>query len=392
MNYHDFYPKDAKPVETALVGAGAFGRSFLGQGRRMSLMNARIAVDREATVAAQAFRDAGVPKEEIALCDTAAEAKAAWRNGHSIAAARLDILLDLPFDILVEASGQPEAGAVMAAAALDHGKHVALVSKEIDSVVGPLLAARAAQRGLICTPVDGDQPSLLINLVTWAETLGMEIIAAGKSSEYDFVYDPAAKCITTDVGKVSAPGFDEVWMIGERNLAETLRQRAEKVALPRVAVPDLCEMGLVANACDLTPDVPGFHAPIVRVQEVPTVFDTKDEGGILGGTRRIDVFNCLRLQNEVSFAGGVFVTVRCSDMSTWEILRGKGHMLSRSGRCGLIWLPRHLLGLEAPISVLDAVLHKRSSAGSVRPPRRPDRTGGGRSASRAPSCHGWASP
>ena len=47
----------------------------------------------------------------------------------------------------------------------------------------------AAARGKIVTPVDGDQPSLLIALVSWAEVLGFDIVSAGKSSEYDFVYD-----------------------------------------------------------------------------------------------------------------------------------------------------------------------------------------------------------
>jgi predicted homoserine dehydrogenase-like protein len=333
----------------------------------MRRMNARIAIDRDATIAAEAFRAAGVPEAEIAFCATAGEAAEAWRNGRSIAAASLDPVLDLPFDVLVEASGQPEAGAVMAAAAIAHGKHVALVSKEVDSVVGPWLAATAAAKGLVCTPVDGDQPSLLINLVTWAETLDLEIIAAGKSSEYDFVYDPATQMISTEAGMQKVPEFESVWSIGERDVAPVLAARKEMVALPTVAVPDLCEMGVVANACGLMPDVPGFHAPIVRVQEVATVFDTMTEGGILRGTRRIDVFNCLRLPDEISFAGGVFVTVRCNDEKTWEVLRGKGHILSRTARSGLIWLPRHLLGLEAPISVLDAALHGRSSAGSARP-------------------------
>lgn len=368
MNYRQRFPAGTKPVEAALVGAGAFGRSFLGQGRRMALMNARIVVDREAAIAAAALRAVGVPEAEIATCATAGEAMAAWRAGRHVAAGRLETVLDLPFDILVEASGQPVAGAVAALAAIEHGRHVALVSKEADSVVGPWLAAQAERRGLVCTCVDGDQPSLLIDLVTWAETLGMEIVAAGKSSEYDFVYDPATRRIASEAGSVAVSGFDELLELGERDVAALLARRAALAApLPTVAVPDLCEMGVVANATGLLPDRAGFHAPIARVGELASVFDTAEHGGILGGGRRIDVFNCLRLPGEVSFAGGVFITVRCADRETWGLLAGKGHVLGRTGACGLVYLPRHLLGLEAPISVLDAVLHGSSSAGPVRP-------------------------
>jgi predicted homoserine dehydrogenase-like protein len=230
-----------------------------------------------------------------------------------------------------------------------------------------LLAAQAQAKGLVCTPVDGDQPSLLIDLVTWAETLGMEILAAGKSSEYDFVYDPACGRVTTEAGTVAVPDFGSLWELGDRPVAEVAARRAAMLGLPTVAVPDLCEMGVVANATGLTPDVPGFHAPILRVREVADAFDLAAEGGLLGGGRRIDVFNCLRLPRETSFAGGVFVTVRCTDGATWRLLAEKGHIVGRTGRCGLIYLPRHLLGLEAPISVLDAVLHHRSAAGPTRP-------------------------
>ncbi len=40
-----------------------------------------------------------------------------------------------------------------------------------DRVVGPILQAKAAAAGLVCTLVDGDQPSLLVALVSWARLL-----------------------------------------------------------------------------------------------------------------------------------------------------------------------------------------------------------------------------
>ena len=368
MNHHLRFPPGSRRIEAAVVGAGAFGRSFLAQGRRMPLMGARIVVDRDIATAAAGFTAIGIPAPDIAGCATAAEARAAWDRGACVAADRLDTVLGLPFDVLVEASGQPEPAAVAALAAIRHRRHVALVSKEADSVVGPWLAAEAAANGVVCTPVDGDQPSLLIDLVTWAETLGLEIIAAGKSSEYDFVFDPAAGRVTTEAGSVAVPGFDVLWTLPPGDIAPALARRAELIGLPTRAVPDLCEMELVANATGLCPDVPGFHVPILRVSEVATAFDMREEGGILGGTGRLDVFNCLRLPDDLSFAGGVFVTVRCTDAATWRVLEGKGHILGRAGRAGLIYLPRHLLGIEAPFSVLDAVLNGRSSAGrTVRP-------------------------
>lgn len=368
MNAHLRFAGASRPIEVALIGAGAFGRSLLGQGGRMALMNVRCAVDVTAARAAEAFRATGWPDADIALCETPDAAAHAWRAGKAVAAGRLDVVLGLPIDIVAEASGHPEAGAAHALAAIEAGKHVALVTKETDSVVGPYLAALAAERGLVCTTADGDQPALLIGLVTWAETLGLPIVAAGKSSEYDFVFDPATEIMTSEARTAPVPGFGRVWRIGDRPLAEVLAERSRiAAALPQLAVPDLCEMAVVANATGLKPDTPSFHAPIARIAEVADVFEEHSRGGLLAGRRRLDVFNCLRGPDDLSFAGGVFVVVRCEDEDTWRILAGKGHTMSRSGEAAMLWLPRHLLGLEAPISMLDAVVNGRSVAGTPRP-------------------------
>lgn len=368
MNSHVRFAKATRPIEVALVGAGAFGRSLLGQGRRMPLMNVRVAVDLSADRAAQAFLALGYGEAEIACCDTRDEAQAAWEAGKMVAAAALDTVLCLPVDIVVEASGHPEAGAVHALAALEAGKHVALVTKESDSVVGSYLAAVARERGLVCTTADGDQPALLIGLVTWAETLGLPIIAAGKSSEYDFVFDPATETMTSEARSAAMPGFGSVWEFGDRPVSAVVAERSRRAsALPQLAVPDLCEMAVVANATGLKPDTPSFHAPIARIAEVADIFEEKAQGGLLGGTRRLDVFNCLRAKGDISFAGGVFVVVRCEDEETWAVLAGKGHTMSRSGKAAMLWLPRHLLGLEAPITMLDAVVNGVSVAGEPKP-------------------------
>ena len=102
-----------------------------------------------------------------------------------------DITADvLPaFDVVVEATGQPGAAAAIAEWAIDNGCHVIMASREAGIVVGPILNLLANQKGVVYMEVEGDQPSLLIGLNSWAETLGLEVLAAGKSSEYDFVLE-----------------------------------------------------------------------------------------------------------------------------------------------------------------------------------------------------------
>jgi predicted homoserine dehydrogenase-like protein len=368
MNLNPLFAGLDRPVEACVIGAGDFGRSFLAQGLRVPLMRARVAVDLDAEAVARLFRELGVPPDRIRVCRSAAEADKAWAEAAWIAADDIGSILQLPLDVVVEATGNPEAGARHALMAIEAGKHVALVSKEVDSVVGPVLTHLAGQRGKIVTPVDGDQPSLLIGLITWAETLGFEIVAAGKASEYDFVFDPATGRLASNEMSIEAPEFAAEMEMGSRDLDDLIAARSKLAArFPQHAVPDLCELQVVANATGLVPDTPSLHAPIARIPEVPSLFSTRDDGGVLSGIRRLDVFHCLRTPGEVSFAGGVFVIVRCEDKPTWAMLRGKGHILSRNGNTAMLYLPRHLLGLEAATSVIAAALGRSTGGTECRP-------------------------
>ncbi|WP_376987950.1 NAD(P)H-dependent oxidoreductase [Bosea sp. R86505] len=370
MNFHAHYGGIREPIETCLVGSGGFGRSYLAQARKIPLVNARIAVDVTAEAAGRAFAAAGYGRDEIALCETPAEARAAWDAGRCVAAGRLETVIALPFQLLAEATGSPEAATRHALLAIEAKRHVALVSKEADSVVGPGLARLAREAGVVVTPVDGDQPSLLIGLASWAEVLGLEIVAAGKSSEYDFVFDPGTGAVTCNGVTRSLPALREHWLGGETPVeAAAARARILGEAFPLRAVPDLCEMTLVANALDFQADQPGFHAPPARIPELAELFSLHSQGGLMSGPRRIDVFHHLRLVEEASFAGGVFIVVTCDNAETWDMLAGKGHVVSRSGKTAMLYLPRHLLGVEVATSVLDAAGLGRSGYGEDYRPR-----------------------
>lgn len=362
MDHLHRYASAAAPIEACVVGSGGFGRSFLAQSTRVKSISARVAVDLTADLAAAAWLSIGIPDEQIARCTSADEAAAAWAAGQFIAAGDVATVLALPVQVLIEATGHPEAGARHARLAIEAGWHVALASKEVDSVVGPELSRMARAKGRVVTPVDGDQPSLLIGLVTWAQVLGFEVLSAGKSSEYDFVFDAATESMHSNGNTVSVPGFGAHWKLQEGSVAAQVATRAEIcAALPQRAVPDLCELQVVSNSTGLVADLSALHAPIAHPSEVPDMFATAEEGGLFAKNGVIDVFHCLRRPDELSFAGGVFVIIRCDDAETWDLLLGKGHVMSRDRRRAMVYIPRHLLGLEAMTSVLDAALHGASS-------------------------------
>ncbi len=362
MNYEALFAAHAgHTVRAGLVGVGQFGVSLVTQSRRVPLLAVSALCDRDVARAETACRRAGLGPADYAVCASESEAHAALAAGRRAIVDDADLLVRLDLDVVVEATGSPEGGARTAAAAIAHGRHVAMASKEADSVVGALLAARAADAGIVYTPIDGDQPGLLMGLVSWARTLGLTVICAGKSSEYDFVLDGDDVCWTDCT--LPAPEMASLWSFAEDDTARVVSARREALAaLPQRTVPDLCEMGMVANATDLLPDTPMFHVPVARTVEVPEILRPLDTGGILARPGVLDVFNCLRRPDEASFAGGVFVVVACEDRETWEVLREKGHVVTRDGRHAMLYNPQHLLGLEAPISILCAALLGQSSA------------------------------
>jgi predicted homoserine dehydrogenase-like protein len=366
MNFEMLFAgADDKPVKAALIGVGEFGASLIAQGQRMKSLNVRVLCDQDTARAQAAAVAAGVDADQISICDTIKSAQSAYHAGKTVILEDANLIDDLNIDIVVEATGVPEVAASNAIAAIDHGRHVAMVSKEADSVVGPILHHRAQAAGLTYTPIDGDQPSLLIGLVTWARVLGLEIVTAGKSSEYDFVYDLTQKSVSWRDQVVEVPDFDRLWQLPPEDIAQTLAARAEQLsAFPRRIVPDYCEMGVVCNAIGLKPDRSDFHAPICRTLEVPEILRPAAFGGMLERSGVVDVFNCLRRPDEASFAGGVFIVVRCSDEGTWKTLKGKGIPVSRTNDHALLYNPQHLLGLEAPISMLSAVRLGRSTGGA----------------------------
>lgn len=63
------------------------------------------------------------------------------------------------------------------------------------------------------------------------------------------------------------------------------------------------------------------------------------------------------------------MVVRCEDKTTWEVLRAKGHVVSRSGGAAMIYRPSHLLGVESATTVLSAVLQGSSSGPDDMKPR-----------------------
>ena len=342
MNYHGLFRNAAAPqIRVARVGVGDFGATLLDQARNIDRIDITVICDKDQQRMRDAVRDSGLVSLPLMVTDITN--------------------VGIPdFDVLVEATGQPEAAAAIAEWAIGKGCHVVMASKEAGIVVGPILSRMAKQKGVVYTEVDGDQPSLLIGLNSWAETLGLEVLAAGKSSEYDFVLEEDDTLCWLE-NRHQNSGMLDLWHCRDGDWQNHAARRNAVVAeaqFPTRTVADFCELGVVANGTGLTPDRAALHAPLLRPVELADAFQLQNDGGLLANTGVIDVFNCLRRADEMSFAGGVFVIVRCDNPKTWDLLRGKGHVVARNTKTAMLFIGQHTLGVEAPMSILSAALLK----------------------------------
>ncbi|MCY7319586.1 MAG: hypothetical protein LH617_12845 [Ramlibacter sp.] len=362
--FQRFSPTPGAPLPVGLVGAGEFGATFVAQAARMDGLQVIAVCDRDTARARAAVLAAGIAPSQVRVCASLAEARAAGQAGAVAVLTSAQDMVQLPLRAVLEATGDPEAAAATALAAIEAGRHVVIATKEAEIVVGAELAQRAFERKVVYSPVDGDQPSLLIGLVGWARMLRLPIVCAGKSSESDFVWDAEAGTVTAWARAEAAPGYRQAFTASDFALAQR-----HTLSFARTTVPDLCEMGIVANHTGLMPDCSTLHAPIARTIELPSLFRPREQGGLLAGSGRVDMFNCLRRPDELSFAGGVFVVVQAPDEATGRLFAAKGIPTCPQYRHVLLHNPVHLLGAEAAASVLAAAQLGCSTGGTEVKPR-----------------------
>ena len=110
----------------------------------------------------------------------------ALKRGATLVTDDAESLIACPgIEVIVEATGVPQAGIAHAMKAIANGKHIVMVNVEADALAGPLLARKAKEAGVVYSLAWGDQPALICEHVDWARACGFKVIAAGKGTRYE---------------------------------------------------------------------------------------------------------------------------------------------------------------------------------------------------------------
>ena len=229
-----YYAKADRPVETCVVGTGGFGQSFLAQAQRVPLMNARIAVDLTAEAAAAGLKAAGIdPRKHPDLrirerCKSRVGSGRLHRRQRSRARRRASLRCGRRSNRAPE-SRRPPCPACDRSRKAPCSRDEGTRQRRRTGASRPALPSEAASS----TTVDGDQPSLLIGLATWAEVMGFHLIAAGKSSEYDFVFDPATRHLSSNERSADDVDLSRHWELGnEKRLGASRSPSRRDLRLP----------------------------------------------------------------------------------------------------------------------------------------------------------------
>ena len=334
-----------RPIRIALIGAGKFGSMFLAQARLTPGFHIAIVADLDVAKARRALATTGWPAEQFAARDLDAALKdgATWVTDDSAA-----IFAAQAVEVVIDATGHPPAGIRHARLARQHGKHMVMVNVEADALAGPLLAAEAAEAGLVYSLAYGDQPALIAEMVDWARSCGFPVVAAGKGTKYL----PSYHDLTPD----------DVWnhygITAEEAAAGGMNAQMFNSFMD--GTKSAIEMAAVANACDLAPASDGLSFPPVGCDALAQVLRPRAEGGVLERKGQVEVVSSLERDRTAvarDLRWGVYVVFEAPSDYAERCFKEYGLATDISGRYAAMYKPYHLIGLELGISVAHAALH-----------------------------------
>ncbi len=342
-----------RPVTVGLIGAGKFGTMFLSQARLSRGLHVVAVADLNVERAKSQLASAGWPAEQYA----AASLDDAVKQRATHVTADAEALIKCPgIEVIVEATGIPDAGIVHAIKAIEHGKHIVMVNVEADAVAGPLLARRAKAAGVVYSLAWGDQPALICEHVDWARACGFKVVAAGKGTRYHPTYHR------------SNP--DTVWDI----LDQYLKIKDRSHVNPKMfnsfvdGTKSGIEMTAVCNATGLVPQSNGLGFPPASRLELADVCKPRSDGGALEKAGVTEVVSSItRDGKDVAhhLAMGTYVVIESDSAYAGQCFLEYNCLPDRSGTHAALYRPTHMIGLELGISVASAVLCKEPTGAPV---------------------------
>ena len=325
--------QSGKPVRIGLVGAGEMGTDIVSRVAHMRGIEIGAICERSPGAAAKAVEIAYGDKTRAVSASSSGAANAAMQSGKIAVTDNIAALLESGLiDVVVDATGVPEAGAEIGMAAMQNGKHLVMMNVEADVTIGAFLRAEAERLGVVYSLGAGDEPSSCMELIEFVSAMGHRIVSAGKGKNNPLNIDATPDTYAEEAARRH---------MNPRMLVEFVDGSKTMV-----------EMAAIANATGLTPDRPGMHGPACSREELSSVLVPQSAGGILSsGDGRVDY------TIGKGVAPGVFVV---AEMDHPRIRERMEDLKMGNGPYFTFFRPYHLTSLEVPLTCARAVLYGKA--------------------------------
>ena len=319
--------EDNRNIKVSIIGAGLMGKGLVSQMMLVKGMIPSLVVSNKVSDAIEAYTLAGVSKDDIVVAKTLNEINIAMEKNKYVATDITEYgTKGNLVDVVVDATGVPNTGAKIAMDAISNKKHIVMLNVEADIVVGPILNKLAKESGVVYTGTAGDEPGSVKEIFDFAEATGFEVLAIGKGKNNPIDYNATPDSV--------------------RENALKSKLNPKKLASFVDGTNTMVEMAAMANSTGFIPDIRGGYGPTTTVDDLPTVYSLKENGGLLDKYKIVDYAH--------GIAPGVFVVVTTSlpqvhhEMQFLKMGTGPNYVLYR---------PYHLTSLETPISIARAYLY-----------------------------------
>lgn len=332
MNYRLAHLEEqGKPILAGIVGAGQMGRGLIAQIQSMKGMRGVVLADHTLEKAKNAFYHAGVSPEQVASATTLSETNALLSQGKFVACEDHTLAVQNDFvSCVVDATGVPDAGAVIAMDAIRAGKHIVMLNVETDVTIGPVLKKEADSAGVIYTGSLGDEPGSVKEMYDFADALGfsIKVIGKGKNNPVDYKANPDS-VMEEAIARGMAPKMLASFKDGTKTMVE------------------LCAM---CNATGFLPDRRGACRLESKLDGLDKKLCVQSEGGVLNRYKTVAYVD--------GIAPGVFIIVSSDKQDVHHELQ---YLKIGTGPNYVLYRPYHLCSLETPLTIAAAVLDHTSS-------------------------------
>jgi len=351
------FAREGKSIKIGLAGLGQIGRGLLSQLNGLEGMEVCALADMDIANTEKTLKSLGISRESYILIRSGEDSikktrkiadidltvdiftdqaisniGSALNDKMLIYSDSLSILFNIEeIDLIIDATGNPEAGAYIALNAITSKKHLVTLNVEMDVTIGPFLRDLAQEHGVVYTLSAGDEPPAAKELYDFIDMLGMDVIAAGKgkNNPLDREANPDTMAEYA-LEKGSNPYMMTSFVDGTKSMVE---------------------IACLSNATGLKPDCRGMHAPTVNINELLDILKLKSQGGILDKTGVVEFV-------VGDLAPGVFLIYTTKNKILKDELK---YLLLGEGPNYLLYRPYHLTSMEAPISIARAYFYKEAT-------------------------------